>query len=112
VARGDHEGRRLWHDLWLTSAAMGMSKRDLAKFGIEELDQLDKPIPPGILILARVVVRQNDQGKEYNHISHFEYHGVDPGDPFAPEEEGQTSRQGTLFDSPPTINGPYRGDRF
>src|SRR5262245_50090624 len=50
VAAGEHEGRRLWHDLWLTPAALPMAKRDLEKIGIKTLEQLEQPIPPRILI--------------------------------------------------------------
>src|SRR5262245_45142743 len=34
VLEGEHLGRRFWHDLWLTAAALSMSKRDLAKIGV------------------------------------------------------------------------------
>src|SRR4051812_40129623 len=30
----EHEDSRLWHDLWLTPAALPVTKRDLAKIGI------------------------------------------------------------------------------
>src|SRR5262249_27680659 len=73
VAAGEHEGRRLWHDLWLTAAALPMSKRDLAKLGIETPEQLEQPLPPGILIRARVVLRKDDNGKESNVIRQFEF---------------------------------------
>src|SRR5262249_9940666 len=49
VTAGDYEGHRLWCDLWLTTAALPMTKRDLAKIGITQLEQLEEPIPPGIL---------------------------------------------------------------
>jgi hypothetical protein len=45
VLEGPYAGRRLWHDSWLTAAALPGSKRDLAKLGITSLEQLDKPIP-------------------------------------------------------------------
>src|SRR6476661_8586165 len=48
VAEGPLAGRRFWHDLWLTPAALPMAKRDLAKLGITNLDQLEQPVPPGI----------------------------------------------------------------
>src|SRR4051794_26345844 len=31
VTEGEFEGRRVWHDVWLTAAALPMAKRDLAK---------------------------------------------------------------------------------
>src|SRR5690242_20744099 len=35
VSEGGHEGGRAWHDLWLTPAALPMTKRDLAKIGVK-----------------------------------------------------------------------------
>src|SRR4051812_24660598 len=34
IVAGDFVGRRFWHDLWLTPAALPMTKRDLAKIGV------------------------------------------------------------------------------
>jgi hypothetical protein len=49
VTEGEHAGRRFWHDLWLTPAALPMTKRDAAKLGVTSLDQLlQKPLPQGI----------------------------------------------------------------
>src|SRR5262245_38600565 len=45
VLEGEYAGRRFWHDLWLTEAAMPMTKRDLLKLGIESLARLDTPLP-------------------------------------------------------------------
>ncbi len=40
VTEGEHEGRRAWHDIWLTPAALAMAKRDLGKLGATDLEQL------------------------------------------------------------------------
>ena len=45
VVEGEYVGRLLWHDLWLTPAAMPMTKRDLLKIGITALTQLVEPLP-------------------------------------------------------------------
>src|SRR6516164_2954902 len=50
VLGGDHAGRRLWHDIWLTEAAMSLAKRDLGKLGVTSFEQLDRPLPVGIII--------------------------------------------------------------
>jgi hypothetical protein len=86
VADGEHVGRLVWHDIWLTDAAMSMAKRDLAKLGIERFEQLDQPLPPGIIVSARIALRKNDDGSEYNRVSRFEVVGIEPPDPFAPAD--------------------------
>jgi len=47
VIEGEHVGRQVWHDCWLTPAALSQTKRDLGKLGITALEQLEKPLPPG-----------------------------------------------------------------
>ena len=71
VDDGEHKGRKLWHTVWLTPAAMPMTKRDLAKFGVTSLDMLDRPLPPGIVCDVKVVVRADDDGVERNRVVSF-----------------------------------------
>ena len=61
VLEGEHHGRKFWHDLWLTQAALPMTKRDLAKIGVTSLDQLEKPLPLGIRCTVKVVLRRGDR---------------------------------------------------
>jgi hypothetical protein len=92
VSEGDYEGRRLWLDYWLTPAALPMAKRDLAKIGVEKPEQLEQPIPPGILLKVKVVLRRDDDGNEVNKVTRFECIGTEPGDAFEPKDgEGDTS---------------------
>jgi len=72
VTEGEAKGRRLWHTLWLTPAAMPMTKRDLQKIGITKLDQLEHPVPPGIICRLTVVVRTDDDGESRNRIVRFD----------------------------------------
>ena len=89
VIEGDHAGRMLRHDLWLSEAAIPMTKRDLAKLGIASLEQLEQPMPQGIRCAVRVVLRRDDDGIEFNRVHSFAVVSVDPDasvDPdFAPE---------------------------
>jgi len=87
VSEGDHEGRRVWHDYWLTPAALPMAKRDLAKIGIVRPEQLEEPIPPGILLKVKLVLRRDDDGNESNKVTRFEYVGTEPGDAFEPHND-------------------------
>ena len=48
ILEGEHTGRKIWHDIWLTESALPMAKRDLQKLGVTDLDQLNNPIPAGI----------------------------------------------------------------
>ena len=86
VIEGEHAGRQFWHDLWLTPAALPMTKRDLAKLGVCSLEQLEQPLPPGIRVKAKLVIRKGDDGTEYNRVKSFEPDGIDgiDDDDFAP----------------------------
>jgi hypothetical protein len=88
VAEGDYAGRKFWHHCYLTAAALPMAKRDLAKFGITSLDQLDNPLPAGIRCKVKLSLRQNDDGTEFNKVERFEVVAVDKPerDPFAPAD--------------------------
>ena len=85
VVEGNFTGRRLYHDLWLTPAAMPLAKRDLARLGITTADQLSKPIPPGILCEVKHVVRTDDDGVQRNAVKSFTVTGVD-ADPTADKD--------------------------
>jgi hypothetical protein len=87
VTEGEYEGRRAWCDFWLTPAALPMTKRDLAKIGIKDLEQLEKPLPPGILIRGKLTLRPHDDGNESNRLARFEFVGIEKGDAFEPEAD-------------------------
>jgi hypothetical protein len=88
VLEGEHAHRRVWHDIWLTDAAMSMAKRDLGKLGVEHLFQLEHPLPPGIIMTAKVALRRGDDGAAFNRVIRFEVVAVEPPapDPFAPTD--------------------------
>lgn len=91
VAEGEHAGRLVWLDCWLTEAALPQTKRDLLKLGISSLDMLDRPLPRGIRCRVRVALRRDDDGTERNRVRSFEVVGIDTpeADPFAPTEDGE-----------------------
>jgi hypothetical protein len=88
VLEGDFAGRQFWLELWLTEAALGMTKRDLAKIGVTSLDQLERPLPQGIRCDVRLALRTSDTGAQFNHVVRFEVVGIDKieADPFAPSD--------------------------
>ncbi len=88
VLEGEHAGRLVWHDIWLSDAALSMAKRDLAKLGVQNLDQLDRPLPDGLSVAAKVTLRRGDEGTEFNRVTRFVVVAVDPPapDPFAPTD--------------------------
>jgi hypothetical protein len=97
VLEGEHAGRRLWHELWFSPAALAMTKRDLAKLGIECPEQLEKPLPPGIIVAVKVTLQRDDDGNERNRLKAIEVVEIRPpeADPFAPcdqESEGADTR--------------------
>ena len=95
VIEGDHASRIFWHDIWLTPAALPMAKRDLAKLGVIRLEQLEKPLPPGIRCKVKLAHRCDDNGAEFNRVRSFEVIGIDPPeeDAFAPIDTPQPSPQ-------------------
>jgi hypothetical protein len=88
VIEGEHKGRQIWHDCWLTPAALAQTKRDLVKLGVSSLEQLERPLPPGIRCRVKVVLRKDDDGAEFNRVRRFEVIGIDEPerDAFAPQD--------------------------
>ncbi len=91
VREGEHAGRRLWHDIWLSEAAISLAKRDLGKLGVTSLEQLERPLPEGIIVTAKVALRRGDSGEEFNRITRFELVAVEPPspEPYAPKTTGE-----------------------
>lgn len=87
VLSGDFKRRQIWHSLFLTPAALPLTKRDLAKLGVTALEQLEQPVPKGIRCKVGVVLHRDDDGTERNRIRTFSVLGIDPPelDPFAPD---------------------------
>jgi hypothetical protein len=85
VLEGAHAGRQFFHSLWLTAAAMPIAKRDLAKLGVTDLEQLDHPLPSGIRCRVKLALRSSDDGQQFNRVSSFVVVGVDPPDTFHPD---------------------------
>jgi hypothetical protein len=103
VTEGEHEGRRAWCDFWLTPAALPMTKRDLHKIGVRDLDQLEHPLPPGILIRGKLALRTGDDANESNRLTRFDCIGVEPADAFAPQDAnaaGEEESRQTANDLP------------
>ncbi|HLQ43845.1 MAG TPA: DUF669 domain-containing protein [Planctomycetaceae bacterium] len=96
VIDGEFKGRKVWHDCWITEAAMPQTKRDLGKLGVTSLDQLERPLPPGIRCKVRVVIRKDDDGNQHNRVRMFEVVGIDTpkADPFAPAVSTEQSSGG------------------
>lgn len=86
IIDGDCVGRRVWHDIWLTEAAIAMAKRDLGKLGITALEQLETPFPQGLVCEIKVALRKDDDGTEHNRVRRFDVIRIDKpeADPFAP----------------------------
>jgi hypothetical protein len=112
VCEGEYAGRQFWHDLWLTEAALPMTKRDLAKLGVTSLDQLENPLPRGIRCVCKVVLQRGDDGAEYNRVRTFTVVGIDEPEPdaFAPsdgEATGTPSEAASTGDESETDGTPF-----
>lgn len=92
VCDGEHIGRFVWHDAWLTPAALPQTKRDCAKMGLTTLDQLENAnvLPGRIRCKLRVALRREDDGTEYNKVRSFDVVSIDEpaADAFAPADDG------------------------
>ena len=90
VIEGEFSDRKLWHDCWLTAAALPQSKRDLKKLGISSPEQMELPLPRWIRCKVTVLVVKDDDGIERNKVRTFEVIGFDKpeADPFAPKPTG------------------------
>ena len=89
VCEGELSGRKFWLDLWLTPAALPMTKRDLAKLGVSSLDQLEQPLPPGVICKVKLALRVEDDGTSRNRVRAFEVVRIEEPqvDAFAPDDE-------------------------
>lgn len=87
VLDGEQKGRQVWHSLYLTPAALPMTKWHLAKIGVTAPAQLEHPVPKWLRCKVQVVLRRDDDGSERNRVRTFEALGIDVPevDPFAPE---------------------------
>lgn len=119
VCEGEYDGRRFWLDLWITDASMPKLKRDLPKLGITDLAMLDRPLPDGIIVRAKVVQHTSDKGAVYNDVKQFEVVAIER-DPFAPKEDNDQAEgepKGPSFLRSPgngtvvAVDGPYRDRR-
>jgi hypothetical protein len=45
-----------------------MTKHDLAKFAISDLEQLERPLPAVFLIRGKLAPRRDDDGNEINRL--------------------------------------------
>lgn len=94
VIEGEYAGRRVWMTKYLTPAAMPITKRDLAKLGIDSKDKLAAPFPANRLVCKlTVTVRTLDDGTSGNEVKQIDLLRVQEpeADPFAPQTEGGES---------------------
>ena len=68
VMDGEHTDQVVWHDLWLSEAALPMTKRNLGKIGITSVEQLEQPLPESILVLASIALQKREDGTEVNRV--------------------------------------------
>jgi hypothetical protein len=101
VLKGEHADRLIWHDVWLSELALPMAKRDLGKLGITSLEQLERPLPEGIVVAAKVALRKGDDGAEFNKVTRLDVVGIETPEPepFAPAEhrEGEATTDAAGF---------------
>ena len=109
VSEGPYAGRKIWHDCWLTGAALPHTKRDLSKLGVTSLTQLERPLPAVFVCRVKVALRTDDDGTERNKVQGFEVIRTEkpPVDPYAPKTA--PAADGTPPTLPPST-GTASGD--
>ena len=80
ILEGEYAGRSLRHTLYLTKKAIPYTKRDLAKFGVTSMAQVDGPTPKGLRFRVWVSGRSSDDGRSFNKITAFQFLGTDATD--------------------------------
>ncbi|MBX7071956.1 MAG: DUF669 domain-containing protein [Pirellulales bacterium] len=89
VVEGEHAGRKLWRDHWLTRGTKDRTKGELNKLGIITAAHLRRSPPKGIICRLRVVLHRTDDGAEFNEVKSCEVLRIETPapDPFAPPAE-------------------------
>lgn len=92
VVDGEHQGRRFWHEVWFNGGALSRTKRDLAKLGVTDLAQLERPLPAVFRCQVTLTVRRDDDF-ESNRVRKFDVVDVIRPEPdaFAPEPSTDAS---------------------
>ena len=110
VCEGEYTGRAVFHDLWITPAALPHTKRDVEKLGLGTFEELDSAeVTPGrIRCRVCVALRTGDNGTQYNGVRSFDVIGIDGPEPdaFAPvDDSSEGPAPGGKHKAPP-VDGP------
>ena len=79
-----------------------MAKRDLGKFGVTDLKQLDQPLPQGIVCTIKLALRPETTASEFNKIKDLEVLRIDVPSrtPLPPAIPSPTDRGRIMTDCP------------
>ena len=83
VLIGEHKGRLLWQDLWLTPAAMPMAKRQLKQFNMTSPEDT---LPDGIVFRVEVAIKTTDDDRQFNEVKKTEFLRQEVN-PFPPKQD-------------------------
>lgn len=76
VTQGEYTGRAVFHDAYLTEAALPYTLRSLGKVGLGDQDAIDRGVRPGIVVRARIALRARSDGEPFNEIRTWELAAV------------------------------------
>jgi hypothetical protein len=109
VVEGEHTGRKVFLDLWLSPAALRISKPQLIALGFGSAAELQRDCPAlGSLAEVDVVLRADDQGRQWNEVRAFKIVEAAPADDFAPaemEDNGRAAGEGAA--GKPKVGGGF-----
>lgn len=109
VIEGDHVGRKLFLDLWLSATALRISKPMLITLGFPERGANLRVPCPALDAIAEVVVamRADNQGRQWNEVRSFKIVEAAPADDFAPADDQVEKAQGEGGAKTPTAGGRF-----
>lgn len=80
VKEGPFAGRLVWHDYYLSEAALPYTLRAFSRIGVTDLEALDGGLPPGLVVKAKVVVKKRDDATERNEVRSWDLVAVNAAD--------------------------------
>jgi hypothetical protein len=108
VDHPEYAGRRLYVDLWVTAAAIGVTKREAAKLGYATLAQLFQSPPIGDVLAVRVALRTGGDGRHFNRV--VDWKVIDRARRLgvvAPDADGRGEKKGEV-DTPAAVSPRVR----
>jgi hypothetical protein len=108
VLAGHFKDRLVWHDFYLSPAALPYTLRSLGRIGVTDLEQLDAGLPTGLVVKAKLTINRRDDGTERNELRTWEL--VQAGPPADAPAATPATSEATSPPAPATPAAPWAVD--